>query len=638
MATGIVLGGGGSLGDFQVGALQFLYDKGILPDIKCACGTSIGAINAVIVSTGDGCDKRLESYWSENVLDRVDLIPQHPWSDSVNEKLHEFTKAEKRDDLRSLSRLFNSSLRLLTSLLRLLPRPSPPPAPRGGLLTLPFELGGWLVGEAIGVGTNVLRGAVEIPFRTLETVTTFLAEAREFPVQDIIQDITDLSQDAEAIADTAIGTSALYSAKLLRKRLEEREDTLTKAVEQKIAFCLYATNVETGQKTCFTNNTDLVGTQGDTYYVQCHSPDMLVEAALASAAVPAIFPPVAVEFPHDEECGTYYMDGGTREMVPVKGAVACKADEIYAVLCFPRFAKEKNGTLVQQKYAWLDVKDAEGNVVSSDWCTSSLLDVQPEDWVRNNRNWNPMGEECDVLDVGNRAVSILLDEMTKDDLIPTDATGNIAKDAAGKPIDVTVIDPLIPVHGWTKLNIGLLKINADQGYMRAFDVICASNDTAIEEQCEELTAAITARRVRIWALEHHLIEAVSELGVQNVDTVREKFLSIRQMKRDLKKCIDRRMDIVGHSPLSADDKKRSLPDDYVSMYMCWEPHNWSVKEEEKRENPPKPLRSTPWHKLDLREFGSDVIDEDWSLGRPPDNCKSHSLLRFGTKSDKVVIS
>ena len=632
MATGIVLGGGGSLGDFQVGALTFLYEKGILPDITCACGTSIGAINALIVSTGDGCDERLESYWSENVLDRVDLIPQHPWSDSVTEELYEFTKAEKRDALRSLSQLLTDSLQLFASLSRLLPGSRPRRARRERLTIfgIPVDLPVRVFEGAVEASAALLRGMVEIPLELLVTATTLLKASRKIPHQDIIQDITNLAQDVEDIADAAIGTSALYKPDLLRKRLKEREDTLRLALEQKIVFCLYATNVETGQKTCFTNNTQLVGTQGDTYYVQCHSPDMLIDAALASAAVPAIFPPVAVEFPHDEECGTYYMDGGTREIVPVKGAIACDADKIYAVLCFPRFAKQNDGTFVQQKYARLDVKDADGNVVSSDWCTSSLLDIRPEDWVRNNRNWNPTSEECDVLDVGNRAVAILLDEMTKDDLIPTDATGNVAKDAAGKPIEVTVIDPLIPVHGWTKLNIGLLKINADQGYMRAFDVISATKDTSIEEQCEELTAEITSRRIKIWALEHHLIEALSEYELEEVaDDVTEMVRGIRQMKSNLKECIDRRLDIVGHSPLSADDKKRSLPDDYVSMYMCWEPHNWSAKEKEKRKRPPKPLKSTPWHKLDLSEFGSDVIEEDWSLGQPPGDCKSRSLLHFG---------
>src|SRR5674476_1100663 len=107
MPTGIVLGGGGTLGDFQVGALRFLYEKEILPDIKCVSGTSIGAINAVIVSTGDGCDKRLERYWSENVIDRTDLIPQHTWSEDIVPMLKAFILYEKR------SRLSIGRLRLL---------------------------------------------------------------------------------------------------------------------------------------------------------------------------------------------------------------------------------------------------------------------------------------------------------------------------------------------------------------------------------------------------------------------------------------------------------------------------------------------------------------------------------------------
>jgi hypothetical protein len=251
MATGIVLGGGGSLGDFQVGALRFLYEKGILPDITCACGTSIGAINAVIVSTGKGCDERLESYWSENVLDRVDLIPQHPWSESVAEGLHEFSKAEKRDALRSLSRLFTKFSGLLTSLLRLLPKPSAPQAPQaGGLVSSVVGLVFWPLNAAVEVGATLLRAAVEIPLETLDTATTVLEEAREFPLQNIIQDLTELSQDVEAISETAITESALYSADTLRKRLEEREETIRLALKQDIVFCLYATDVETGQKTC----------------------------------------------------------------------------------------------------------------------------------------------------------------------------------------------------------------------------------------------------------------------------------------------------------------------------------------------------------------------------------------------------
>jgi predicted acylesterase/phospholipase RssA len=380
MATGIVLGGGGTLGDFQVGALQFLYEKGILPDITCVSGTSIGAINAVIVSTGDGCDKRLERYWSENVIGRADLIPQHTWSEDVAPVLKAFIQSEKRSIL---------------------------PAGRR---------------RSIG---------------RIWAIADFLQESRESSLGDILRGINDL----EDIFGTAVKESTLYTADKLKQRMLDKIDDIEKALDPKIVFCLYATNVETGEKTCFTNNKELVGTHDHTLYVQCHSSSLLVQAALASAAVPVIFPPVKV-------CGSYHIDGGVREVVPLKGAIECGADNIYAIICLPRFEKRR-------QYAFLDVSGEEGGEASTDWSTSNLLDVRPEDWVANNRNWNPKSDECDVLDIANRTAAILLDEMTEGDLGATDKTGK-------KP-NLTVIDPLIPVHGWTQLNIGLVKINADQG-------------------------------------------------------------------------------------------------------------------------------------------------------------------------------
>jgi hypothetical protein len=212
------------------------------------------------------------------------------------------------------------------------------------------------------------------------------------------------------------------------------------------------------------------------------------------------------------------------------------------------------------------------------------------------------------------------------------------------------------------LNIGLLKINADQGYMRAFDVVCACKPKSLDEQCEEpkplyeeceeLTAEITIRRIKIWALEHKLIEDVS--GATNrphvnpfcvgpyvssvlrhccedvVDTT--ILLEIRQMKKELKACIDRRREIVARSSLPEEDKKRCLPEDYVCMYMCWEPHNWSVEGQTT-----KPLIPTPWHRLDLGELGSDIIEADGSLGDPPRHCKRRSLLHFEDGSRRIRV-
>ncbi len=571
MATGIVLGGGGTLGDFQVGALKFLYEKGILPDIKCVCGTSIGAINAVIVSTGEGCDDRLERYWSDDVIDRQDLIPQHTWSEEISPILNAFIQAEKRSKL-----------------------------PMGRILAL----------------------------------TGLIQQSKENSLRGIISGISDL----EAVFGTAIKESAIYKTDKLKERMLDKIGDIERALDPEIVFGLYATNVETGQKTCFTNNKQLVGIHGSTLYVQCESPSMLVQAALASAAVPMIFPPIKV-------CGSYHVDGAVREVVPIRGAIDNHVDTIYAILCLPRFTRGK--------CQFLDIKDEEGEIVSADWGTSNLLDIQPEDWVVNNRNWDPKSDECDIIDIANRTAAILLDEMTEFDLLAVDEKGSIAIDETGKKIEPIVIDPLIPVHGWTQLNIGLLKINADQGYMRAFDVISAAPES-IKEQCEQLTAEITLRRIKIWALEHHLIEECSDVRQKSqsaanplwnapyvwrvlhhscasvVDTT--ILLKIRQQKKELKECIEKRLAAVASSSLFPEDKKRSLPEDYVAMYMCWEPHNWSIEGKE-----PTPLTPTPWYKLDLGELGSDVIEEDWSLGHPSYECESRSLLRFRTNSRQVRV-
>ena len=47
----IVLSGGGTKGDFEVGAVRCLYEQGILPNILC--GTSVGSVNALKLAEGE---------------------------------------------------------------------------------------------------------------------------------------------------------------------------------------------------------------------------------------------------------------------------------------------------------------------------------------------------------------------------------------------------------------------------------------------------------------------------------------------------------------------------------------------------------------------------------------------------------
>ena len=516
---GIVLGGGGTLGDFQVGALKYLYshgrkdgnkERGVLPHIDCVCGTSIGAINAAMVATGASSADKLEAYWCKDVLTGDDLIPQHEWSEKV-------------------APLFN----------------------------------------AIIAGGSGIRA-----------LWTFIRNSRWFLREDLLRALGDL----ERMFTTVTTKRSFYKSDSLRRRLREIED-LEKALTSGITFRFYATNLKTGEYTCFSNRSPCPS-EGDkrsqTHKVSilCDSREKLIEGALASAALPGIFPPVPVN-------DNYYIDGFVRENVPVRGALHC--DKIYAILCLPLLIPSKN---------------VAANALAEDGYTGCLFDIRPEDWGISNKDWC----KADWLDIANRAAAIALDEITD---------GDLTFGGEKKGDNLIIIDPLVPVHGIADLHIGLIKINMDQGYMRAFDLVNAPK--AKSAQSGQLTEEITARRVAIWKEEHKLIEDWSDvihrsptrvcrpwrvflprriLGCScDMDVVDTTILNvIRQLKKELKRSIDKRLDICGPD---------SLPDDYKRMYQRWEPHNWDIESPTRQ-----PITATPWDRLDLGDMGSEVIQKE----------------------------
>jgi NTE family protein len=80
--TAFVLGGGGNLGAIQVGQLQALAERGIVPDVVVGC--SVGALNASAVAGNPTSEEinRLVGLWS--TLTRNDIFPSSrmargPW-------------------------------------------------------------------------------------------------------------------------------------------------------------------------------------------------------------------------------------------------------------------------------------------------------------------------------------------------------------------------------------------------------------------------------------------------------------------------------------------------------------------------------------------------------------------------------
>src|SRR6266567_7355240 len=82
MPIAIVLSGGGAKGDFEVGALRFIYDQGARPDILC--GTSVGSINAIKLAEGESsADPQqglagLEAIW-QSLQQESDMYLEEAW-------------------------------------------------------------------------------------------------------------------------------------------------------------------------------------------------------------------------------------------------------------------------------------------------------------------------------------------------------------------------------------------------------------------------------------------------------------------------------------------------------------------------------------------------------------------------------
>src|SRR5437868_1598174 len=78
MTTAFVLSGGGNLGAVQVGMLQALADRGVVPDLLV--GTSVGAISAAFLAAGPSPARvdALAEIWSRTK--RRDIFPTSPLS------------------------------------------------------------------------------------------------------------------------------------------------------------------------------------------------------------------------------------------------------------------------------------------------------------------------------------------------------------------------------------------------------------------------------------------------------------------------------------------------------------------------------------------------------------------------------
>ncbi len=164
----------------------------------------------------------------------------------------------------------------------------------------------------------------------------------------------------------------------------------------------------------------------------------LLDAVIASASVPMVFPPRPL-------AGDDYVDGGVLQVVPVRAAAQLGATRIIAVLAVP-------------------------------------LRIERDDRSYSDDN---------AVNVGLRALGVIaMADRQRENLAATLPPGGT----------LTTIDPVVDVVGYFEVEPGLLRINKDYGWLRAADVMADGDPTLLGDVAAD-THRLIAARLEAWHLE-----------------------------------------------------------------------------------------------------------------------------------------
>lgn len=375
--TAIVLSGGGSKGDFEVGVLHYLYSAGIRPDVLCT--TSVGSVNGIKLAEGEAGPDRglagLTAMWL-SMTDHTDFFAPAGWLNDSTRLLRAFRQflqdfaalnAKQVEDAMTV----NGALRTL----RL--AEADEVAARLNAIGVSQELSGAGVLGILALGSSVVLPTPVGPLATLafgSVLTSMLAtnlqgvapalSASSFFVLTPLERRARTTVDRQAIGDWAkaggklrMATVALESGKLRfvteAGTLLERDGSVVTVPGGTLSPECQALADELGELEAEVRDAQArvasgdhpSGTAGNLLRLiakrnraraglsACQAghpapPEPaavdLVTGMLASASMPTFFAPVPIDAEH-------YVDGGIRAVLPVEAAVVEGADRIIAV-------------------------------------------------------------------------------------------------------------------------------------------------------------------------------------------------------------------------------------------------------------------------------------------------------------------
>jgi predicted acylesterase/phospholipase RssA len=436
MSVALVLSGGGSKGDFELGAIRYLYEvQGIRPTL--IAGTSVGAINGAKLAEGEvtpqtGLRGLAQTWYLLDVNE--DMWRFEPWVRNAPPELSIQIQALADTHLFSY---------MLPTQRSLVPRDLTEWGPFRDLANAVQNFC-FLMCSAFKFGSTIAAGAEASSVANLEPIRDRIYGRNGF--EGIFNEEL-IAQWAAAGNHLRLGSVSLDSGELrfiteAGQILDRRQQPLVDSNTRQLVVC------------------------------------DLREAIIASASIGMVFPPVKL-------ASEYYVDGGHRTVIPVD-----------------------------------PILHSTFGIQSAFLVSASTIGLSPSSFQENRA-------------IGNIAVRSIFEaslaEIVHSEISPRGGWGSLT---------VTLIAPTLEVHGMVTIDPGLIRINADYGWMRADDTV---NGRGPGDRLFELADEITWHRARIWFNEGRYLESfpLNSLG---------EYANLPSYRIDLQRLIDERRSLGGSLP------------------------------------------------------------------------------------------
>lgn len=458
MTRGLALSGGGARGSFQMGAIDCLYTVfGYRPEV--IAGTSVGSINAIALAQAENDDEalvqagKLRGVWN-SLTGPGDFYQVRDWVSRLtrSDSLDLGAGVTIRIEDAVIQFLFGNlmaNVETSTSLAVLDPLEARMRTPE------------MFNAAKLARGIPLRMACVSLESGRLRYATgdgRFLESDNQTPVASA------LDPGSAPLEQQADFTTALVAVRTLMEAIQYEKDHGDHDTKWRNVARL-GLELERAQWRAETAYDRLAAANADRS-VPAQALIDPVTGALASAAMPGIFQAYQLGAEH-------YVDGGVREIVPVRAAIQLGATEVIAIACSTQ-------NLPRAGYA--GARSFIDNMLSS-------------------------------------LTNITLKEIVEDDLA--------GRGVAGVP--VTVIIPNFDVHDTAVVDMGLIHVSMDYGYMRAADVMSAFSSLSARRDAFTLSDAIASLRAethRMAQLWNRPLEAGSH---RTLDVLRLRKWLIRKL-------------------------------------------------------------------------------------------------------------